>query len=232
MKYLGSKAKIAKYILPIILKDRIEGQWYVEPFIGGCNTIKNVKDPRIGNDNNYYLIQMWRAFQEGWAPPLNLDEPLYNDIKINKDNYPPYLVGYVGFNLSFGSRFFGGIARCKNPKRNYCEESYKNLSKDIPKIKNILFYNEDYKDLRIPKNSIIYCDPPYENVFNYNSKFDHKEFWNWCNIQIKLGNQVFVSEYQAPEDWITVWQKEHQHCFSFNRINKTTIIEKLFTKFS
>ena len=35
MKYLGSKNKIAKYILPIILKDRTEGQYYVEPFMGG-----------------------------------------------------------------------------------------------------------------------------------------------------------------------------------------------------
>lgn len=35
MKYLGSKARIAKEILPIILKDRKVGQYYVEPFVGG-----------------------------------------------------------------------------------------------------------------------------------------------------------------------------------------------------
>lgn len=50
MKYMGSKNRIAKYILPIILKDRKECQWYVEPFVGGCNTIDKVVGNRIGSD--------------------------------------------------------------------------------------------------------------------------------------------------------------------------------------
>ncbi len=37
---MGSKARIAKHILPIILKDRKDGQWYVEPFVGGANLIE------------------------------------------------------------------------------------------------------------------------------------------------------------------------------------------------
>ena len=47
MKYMGSKARIAKYILPIILKDRKEGQCYVEPFVGGANMIDKVDGQRI-----------------------------------------------------------------------------------------------------------------------------------------------------------------------------------------
>ena len=35
MKYQGSKRRIAKDILPIILRDRKNGQFYVEPFVGG-----------------------------------------------------------------------------------------------------------------------------------------------------------------------------------------------------
>ena len=35
MKYQGSKNKIAKHILPIILKNRTPDQYYVEPFMGG-----------------------------------------------------------------------------------------------------------------------------------------------------------------------------------------------------
>lgn len=35
MKYMGSKNRIAKEILPIILRDRKPNQWYVEPFVGG-----------------------------------------------------------------------------------------------------------------------------------------------------------------------------------------------------
>lgn len=39
MNYLGGKIRIAKEILPIILADRKEGQYFVEPFCGGCNVI-------------------------------------------------------------------------------------------------------------------------------------------------------------------------------------------------
>ena len=44
MKYMGSKARIAKHILPIILKDRKPNQWYSEPFTGGANLIDKVTE--------------------------------------------------------------------------------------------------------------------------------------------------------------------------------------------
>lgn len=55
---MGGKARFAKEILPIILKDREEGQWYVEPFAGGKNIIDKVENPRIANDINPYVIAM------------------------------------------------------------------------------------------------------------------------------------------------------------------------------
>jgi DNA adenine methylase len=71
MRYIGSKVKIAKYILPIILKDREPNQWYVEPFVGGANIIDKVEGNRIGGDSNEYLIEMWKALQNGWVPKDN-----------------------------------------------------------------------------------------------------------------------------------------------------------------
>lgn len=43
MKYMGSKRRLWKDIGPIILENRREGQWYVEPFVGGCNSLVNVE---------------------------------------------------------------------------------------------------------------------------------------------------------------------------------------------
>ena len=51
MKYLPNKNKIAKYILPIMLKKQ-ECRTWVEPFVGGANTIDRVNGNRIGNDKN------------------------------------------------------------------------------------------------------------------------------------------------------------------------------------
>ena len=85
MKYQGSKNKIAKHILPIILKDRKERQWYVEPFMGGGNMIDKVDGLRIGNDLNYHLIEMWRALQNGWVPPDEISEAEYKYLKAAQD---------------------------------------------------------------------------------------------------------------------------------------------------
>ena len=46
MKYMGSKARFTKEILPIILKDRKPEQWYVEPFAGGMNVICEVGEKK------------------------------------------------------------------------------------------------------------------------------------------------------------------------------------------
>jgi DNA adenine methylase len=48
MKYMGSKNRIAKYILPIMLAERKPDQWWVEPFVGGGNMIDKVDGNRIG----------------------------------------------------------------------------------------------------------------------------------------------------------------------------------------
>ena len=108
MKYQGSKNKIAKYILPIILKDRTEGQYYVEPFMGGGNMIDKVEGLRIGNDLNYHLIEMWRALQNGWLPPDNVSEDEYKYFKKAQDIEDPALVAFVGTQSTFGSKWFGG----------------------------------------------------------------------------------------------------------------------------
>ena len=56
---MGGKNRIAKDILPIILKDRKENQFYVEPFAGGCNVIDKVEGRRLANDKSEYLMEMW-----------------------------------------------------------------------------------------------------------------------------------------------------------------------------
>ena len=55
MKYMGSKNRIAKEILPIMLAYRTPEMAWVEPFVGGANMIDKVDGIRIGNDCNEYI---------------------------------------------------------------------------------------------------------------------------------------------------------------------------------
>lgn len=200
MQYLGSKARIAKKILPIILKDRKPDQYYVEPFVGGCNSIDKVSGPRIGNDSNEYLIALWRALRSGWAPPTTISKELYTEIRLNKDKFPKELVCFVGFLCSFGGKWFGGYA-VNSKGDNYAERGAKSLLKQIENLKGIEFTEANYQNFIIPSNSIIYCDPPYANTTQYKDKFDSVKFWEWCREKFKEGHKIFISEYSAPDDF-------------------------------
>jgi DNA adenine methylase len=206
---MGSKNRIAKHILPIILKDRKPDQWYVEPFCGGCNSLDKVANPRIGNDTNKYLIALLREVQTQipFTPP-HIGEQEYKAIQKNKEGYPDWLVGYVGFNLSFAAKFFGGYRRDKAGVRNYENEAQQNLLAQQNQLQGIDFYCMDYTKLPIPDNSIIYCDPPYKGTTQYKDKFDHFAFYAWCREMKQKGHTVFVSEYTMPNDFTCIWEKE------------------------
>lgn len=227
MKYQGSKRRIAKDILPIILKERKENQFYVEPFMGGCNTLCLVEGNRIGNDLNYYVSNMWfEMVNKGWVPPNTINEQEYNHIKNNKNLYPDYLIGFVGIALTFGSTWFGTYARNKRGT-NYAMEGRKNLLKQIKQLKGCIFKSTSYNELEIPENSIIYCDPPYKNTTGYKDTFNHDEFYKWCRKMKEKGHTIFVSEYEMPSDFKEVWRKELPT--NLNAKYKIIPTEKLFT---
>ena len=246
MKYMGSKARFTKEILPIILKDRKPEQWYVEPFAGGMNVICEVGGKRIANDNNYYLIKMWEGLANGNKYLTEIPKDLYDfarDIYNGREEktLSDDLIGWIGWIGSANGRFFdGGYSGKSNTKigtvRDYIKEAVSNIEKQKDKVKGqIIFMNEDYWNLDIPENSIVYCDPPYQYTKQYsNSKnFDHNSFWNWVRNISKQGHTVFVSEYNAPADFECVWQKEAKSSLSANgKIGGNKVsVEKLF-KFS
>jgi DNA adenine methylase len=235
MKYMGSNARYAKEILPIILKDRKPEQWYIEPFAGGMNLIDKVEGNRIANDINYELIQMWEALvNDDWLPNKHISREVYNKIRTDKANYEPWLVGWVGFNCSYSGKYFGGYAGQVKTKdgtiRDYQAEAHKNTKKQIPNLKGVVFTNKEYWDLQIPPNSIIYCDPPYQNTTKYSTDFDHNLFWEWVRNMSKQGHSVWVSEYNAPYDFECVWEKKARSSLSANgKIGGSKIsTEKLF----
>jgi len=68
---MGSKARIAKHIAPIINKYISDNQikTYVEPFVGGANMIEHIEcENKYGLDSNKYLIEFLKAIQSGWNP--------------------------------------------------------------------------------------------------------------------------------------------------------------------
>ena len=168
---------------------------------------------RIGNDIHKELIAMFKEIQNGWEIPLHISEDEYNKVRDNKSVYPDYYVGLIGFNATFGSKYFGGYARGfkadKITPRDIPNEALRNLQEQIPKIKDIEFLYGDYRDNKYSelKGAVIYCDPPYQGTTKYAvDSFDYEAFWKWCRKMSK-NNYVFISEYNAPPDFECIWQK-------------------------
>ncbi len=229
MKYMGSKNRIAKDILPIMLKCRSPEMAWVEPFVGGANIIDKVEGTRIGSDINPYLIQALISIRDYVDDlPKNSKEFTENDYRNLKldDSYKHK--GYAGFAFSYGGKWLGGWSRNSSGKRDYVAESYRNAMKQSPNLQGINFRVCSYLELEVPANSLIYCDPPYFGTTSYKNKFDSAKFWDWCRAKKQEGHTVFVSEYTAPDDFQCVWEKEIVSSLTKNTGAKKGV-EKLFT---
>jgi DNA adenine methylase len=220
MKYMGSKARIAKHLLPIILADKKPDQFYVEPFAGGMNMICKVAGKRTACDSNYYLVEMWKAIMNDWQPPYFVSKELYEIVRNDRDKIAPWMVGWVGFNCSYSGKWFGGYAGVVKTKigtmRNYQEEALKNTLKQKDLLQGVELVCCDYKELVIPDKSIVYCDPPYAGTTGYKDKFDSDAFWSWTSQLAKDGHSVFVSEYAAPSSVEQVWEGSVKSSLSAN----------------
>lgn len=227
---------MAKDLTPIIqsyITDKTKG--YLEPFVGGANMIdKIICTNKIGTDIHKYLIAVLQKLENGWIPPENISEELYKDVQNNKGKYPDYLVGYVGFQLSYGGKWFGGYRRDKIGKRNYSLEAYNNTIKQIPNLKGINFKCIDFRDLPLEKikGYVIYCDIPYHGTTKYKTEtFPYEEFYEWVKVA-SVNNIVLISEYSMPEEFTCIWQKETKTLLDSNKNkndDKNIRIEKLFT---
>ena len=155
---MGGKTRIAKEILPLILADRKEGQYFVEPFCGGCNVTDKVLGNRIANDYNEYLIAMFRGLVSGEKYPEQISRELYNDVRdcfrSGSDKYDIGFMGWVGFMASYRGKFFGGYSgtywRSDGRHIDSISTAARVMAKQIPNLQGVEFRTGDYKNLQIP----------------------------------------------------------------------------------
>jgi DNA adenine methylase len=205
VKYMGSKNRHKSHIKKAMMPFMTPQSTYIEPFCGGCNVIDSIGGRRVGVDIDADLISLWSAVSEGWMPPKNITEDDYYNLRGDKTPSPER--GYAAFGLSYGGKKFGGWRRDSKGERNYVDESYRNAEKQFPLLRGVKFICDSYLNSPITKDSVIYCDPPYKGTTAYSSDFSHPEFWNWVR-DISRSNHIFVSEYEAPDDFEAVWSKD------------------------
>jgi len=252
---MGSKSRIAKYIVPIIQQyiDDNNITEYYELFVGGANVIDKIHcNKKYGYDLNKYLIALLQYVQDDKLLYESVPKELYDKARsfyymnlkneqFKKDNikdvpiFEDWEIGNIGFLASFNGRFFdGGYAKSGYEKtknglrfRNYYNEAKNNLLNQASNLKDIIFQVKDYRDNYDLHNCVIYCDPPYNNTkqFKNSLEFNYDEFWQVMREYSK-NNIVFISELTAPNDFECIWEKEISRSIKVNDKSRTT--EKLF----
>lgn len=225
MQYLGGKYRIARDILKIMEPHRGPDQLWVEPFVGAAGVFRRVRNPRIGYDANGYMIALLARVRDGWVPPCNVSEGLYEAVKADMDKHPPELVAFVGAGCTFGAKWFGGFGRSN--RGSLAASSSRSLVNMRPDLMGADFYTSDYREVWIPDGSFVYCDPPYKSATGYAWGIDHDSFWAWTRgLCIFHKCTVFVSEYTAPSDYYQVWARDLDTVLNRNRARPRT--ERLF----
>lgn len=239
MVYMGSKAKYAKYIVPILQRviDKNEVKNYIECFVGGANIIDKIKcEHRYGFDRSDTLIALLQTAAEDFDKVMkDGNRELWDKGKAYvKDGIIPedMTLDQIGAMEFFASYCNGGFPRgyAKNTAtRNYFNEAYSNMQKQAPDLKGIEFMCQNYWELTEVEGCVIYLDPPYQGTKFYGyanqPKMDYDHFWNWVR-EISKDNFVFISEQSAPEDFEVIWQQEVKR--TTNKTNDFKATEKLF----
>lgn len=246
IKYMGSKSRIAKHIVPIIQRyiDENNITRYVEPFVGGANIIDKIQcKEKYGFDKNKYLIALLQRVQSGESLYEEVSKELYDKARTAFNNgdaseFEDWEIGNIGFIASFNGRWFdGGYAKTGYEKtknglrlRNYYQEAKNNIIIQAPNLVGIKFECCDYKEMGGLSNyarMVIYCDPPYKGTKQYANatEFDYEKFWQWCK-KMSENNIVIVSEQNAPKDFECIWSQEVSRSIKATEKSKAT--EKLF----
>lgn len=231
MRYQGGKSRIAKTISSLISERERERETnvdFISLFCGTCSVESKVKGFRniICNDKHKYLIAMLNGVKNGYELPEEISEEQYKYIREHKDE-DEVLTGFVGFGCSFGGKDFGGYARNKTGT-NYAKRSKKSLLKDMATLMDATFICKDYRDVELTDGCVVYADPPYNNTTGYGKeKFNSDEFWNYMR-EISNTHIVFISEQNAPDDFVSIWEKPFTRTLDVNKNSQFKVTEKLF----
>lgn len=211
MRYLGGKSRIAKALAEVIDRYRQPGQLVWDAFCGGLSmsVALSKKGPVWSTDACVPLISLYRAVQNGWAPPTEVSLDQYKAAKSLPDTDP--LKAFCGFCCSFSGKWFGGyekplrLAHVKNGKNagrvirvRQSAVNARKMQTDVSACQR--FDAIDFLAIEPqPTTALLYLDPPYAGTTGFSAvpPFDHARFVErvrgWA-----LHTHVFVSEYAFP----------------------------------
>lgn len=191
---------------------------------------------RIASDSNEDLIALLRYVQTDNnlnIAPIECSFEHYSDVRSNKNTgkYSQEYVALIGYCASYGGRYWDGGYGCDaKGGRSIYTERVRNLKEQAPNLNGIAFSCRDYKDYlnMSVENALFYLDPPYKGTKQYSKQnIDYEEFYDFCR-KLSKDNIVVISEYNMPDDFTCIWEKERKVLQKSDRVTGEKAVEKLF----
>lgn len=112
-----------------------------------------------------------------------------------------------------------------------CANIQNKSSQKTLRLQSMETYNLDYKDVVIPSDSVVYCDPPYAMTDGYGDKkhkanFDTASFLQWAKTR---DFPVFISEYRIEDDDFTEVLSIMKQS-KYNKNISNAIMERLYVQ--
>lgn len=240
MAYLGGKAKNSNHIITVLNDPIFDNSDYLEPFMGYCHILRRVvnKKSYSASDANPLVVSLFKGIQKKLPiPPIS--KKRYYTLKGETNNYS-FERAVACFTMSYNGKAWGGYVRNNKKSPSFLKTGklmdyrkqrinyYKSLQEN-PTFMKTKISLRSYSDIK-PISKLIYCDPPYQGTTAYDTsdtgEFDHTSFWEMMR-KWSRNNIVFISEYNAPADFIVV-SKSNKITTITREARVPTRTEKLF----
>ena len=222
--------------------DAVNGKFRDEKRWISCDDFKSLKDSdayikyiwSFGNGGDSYMygrkIEAWKKALH-YARVLGDFSVLKRDFGIVTDDASQQSIRLNTEKLGLIDKLKCSLESLQRLKRLQSLERLKRLQslQRMKRLGGLQTFSGDYQAVKIPENSVVYCDPPYGNCEEtmyrrtYCKGFDFSRFFDWLR---KVDFPVFVSEYAMPEDFVAVWQKTKRCAFSAHKAKHA--VERVF----
>lgn len=230
MAYVGGKSKGAEHIIAVLNHKNYDNMRYIEPFVGYGHVLRRISNKKSyhASDANPLVISLLDGIQKNKRyHSMHITKQQYDTLKDDTKNVS-FRRALAAFAYSYNGKEWGGYTMSSPSRDNYPLERkkyYDTLKKNETFMKTTLALCS-YNTL-MPKNSLVYCDPPYKSTTGYGKlSFDHDQFWDTIRRWSK-NNIVYVSEYSAPSDFKCVSKKAKYQSLNGKGAGKV-VYEKLW----
>lgn len=201
--------------------------------MGGGSVLERVAplfDTCMASDAVPELICLWRAVADGWDPPATLTRETWE--RLRSDPEPSALKGWAAYAASYNGKYFAGYGpTAPGAGRDYLAESRRAIRRKAAAMERVLFVCCDYADHHsVAADTVVYADPPYANTEAYAGAgvFDTTRFWQTMEDWSASGALVLVHEYEAPDGWSVVYERERVETMHHGGPSSGKRMERIF----